>query len=279
MGNTNIELFTSDQKLYYQHKTFIASGDVDSVQLIVEFDDSWSSLVARTAFFRYTSVGGRIVEVEQYMGEGNKCKIPHEVLENPGKLEIGVTGTSTDGTRQKTTELIKYRLYPGAKRPGIVLSPSMDLFQQMIEAVKKMSDPVTKAAMQYVAEQCEVEFERLQNEVDEMKATVNGVVLWENPDTTADFKAQTIVLDLSQYNRFTVLFRNTTYDGGTVDTFAEQHFTEKNIRLCGFSGCNSDFWFRDVKFTDNEVKFYSAEVYNNVNSDRFMIPVKIKGYK
>lgn len=276
MGNTNIELFTDDQRLYFAKKTFIASGDVNSVRLVVEFDESWANYPVRSGYFRYTGFGKPTIEREKSMGANNTCPIPHDVLENPGTLEVGVTGTSADGTQQKTTGLIKYRLHQGAKRPGITMSPTIDLFQQLVAAVKEMNDPVTKAAMQYVAEQCQVEFERLQNEVDEVKATVNGVVLWENDDTSSEFDEQTVNVDLSEYNRFSILFK----ESKNTATYMEYYFAEKNITQVGTfnpgdgGGCHH----RLFTATDSGIQFGKGMSGTSLAIGS-VIPCKIKGYK
>lgn len=293
MGNTNIELFTDDQRLYFAKKTFIASGDVNSVRLAVEFDDTWANYPVRSGYFKYTGFGKPTIEREKSMGANNTCPIPHDVLENPGTLEVGVTGTSADGTQQKTTGLIKYRLHQGAKRPGIVMSPTMDLFQQLVASVKEMNDPVTKAAMQYVAEQCQVEFERLQNEVEEMKNTVNGVVLWENEDTASDFDAQTIAVDLSGYNRFTIVFvtpttnlaywtqENQSMGEGDVPAYKEYHFAELNVWHEVARHDYGDGAARVFKPTATEIQFskaYASKTFTDVRNGH-LIPFKIKGYK
>ena len=213
MGNTNIELFTDDQRLYFAKKTFIASGDVNSVRLAVEFDDTWANYPVRSGYFKYTGFGKPTIEREKSMGANNTCQIPHDVLENPGTLEVGVTGTSADGTQQKTTGLIKYRLHQGAKRPGITMSPTMDLFQQLVESVKTMTDPVTK----YVKESAEAYMKSLATKIEadnsEYRAAIlnaiEPVTLWENTEqvTGDDWdKAKKIDVDLSKYRKFIVLF-------------------------------------------------------------------------
>lgn len=293
MGNTNIELFTDDQRLYFAKKTFIASGDVNSVQLAVKFDESWANYPVRNGYFRYTGFGMPTIERERSIGTYNTCKIPHDVLENPGTLEIGVTGTSADGTQQKSSGLIKYRLHPGAKRPGITMSPTIDLFQQLVASVKEMNDPVTKAAMQYVAEQCQVEFERLQNEVEEVKNTVNGVVLWENADTASAFDAQTIAVDLSGYKRFTIVFvtpstnlaywtqENQSMGEGDVPAYKEYHFAELNVWHEVARHDYGDGAARVFKPTATGIQFskaYASKTFDVVRNGH-LIPFKIKGYK
>lgn len=276
MGNTNLELFTDDQRLYFAKKTFIASGDVNSVRLAVEFDDTWANYPVRSGYFKYTGFGKPTIEREKSFGANNTCQIPHDVLENPGTLEVGVTGTSADGTQQKTTGLIKYRLHQGAKRPGITMSPTMDLFQQLVESVKTMTDPVTVAAMKYVAEQCQVEFERLQNEVDEVKATVNGVVLWENDDTSSEFDEQTVNVDLSEYNRFSILFK----DSKDTARYMEYYFAEKNITQVGTfnPGDSGGCHHRLFTATDSGIQFGKG-MSGTTLATASVIPCKIKGYK
>lgn len=135
---TNIELFTDDQKLYFAKKVYIASGDVDSVQLHVDFDSAWDGFLVRTASFDNTAAN---VGIDVLMID-NQCTVPFEVLATPGTLYISIIGDSADGTKRKTSGRIKYRIDVGAELSDITLTPAMDIYQQYLAAVKAEADPI-----------------------------------------------------------------------------------------------------------------------------------------
>ncbi len=293
MGNTNIELFTDDQRLYYAKKTFIASGDVNSVRLAVEFDDTWANYPVRSGYFKYTGFGSNVIEKERSMDEDNACQIPHEVLENPGTLEVGVTGTSADGTQQKTTGLIKYRLHKGAKRPGITLSPTMDLFQQLIASVKTMTDPVTK----YVKESAQTYMNKLGAKIEAdnaefraaMLATTEPVTLWENTTqlTGEDWADETkITVDLSKFRKFIVLFyyhrrhldKVQCYMAAEKENpftvYAAHYYYETEDTHTVMRECVID----DTGMTVGTARDLNESGGSAVNNEDFLIPYKIIGY-
>lgn len=136
---TVIRLVTKDQELIIAEKPLLASGDVNSVVLHVDFDSAWDRYIARTAVF-YTSKDSTVYEKLLTNGE---CVIPDEVLTSTGTLFVGVRGVPIDGTAQKTSALVKYKIVEGAKPGTYTIHVTPDLYQQYIEAIKGQFDPVT----------------------------------------------------------------------------------------------------------------------------------------
>jgi hypothetical protein len=136
---TVIRLVTKDQELIIAEKPLLASGDVNSVVLHVDFDSAWDRYIARTAVF-YTSKDSTVYEKLLTNGE---CVIPDEVLTDTGTLFVGVRGVPVDGSAQKTSAMVKYKIVEGAKPGTYTIHVTPDLYQQYIEAIKGQFDPVT----------------------------------------------------------------------------------------------------------------------------------------
>ena len=135
---TTIRLLTSGQHLGAVQKVKLASGDVDSVFLDVSFDSSWDEFTARTAVF-YTSHDDTVLEM---LLIDNKCTVPHEVLAKEGTLFIGVRAVTTDGTKIKTSSIVKLKIVQGANAAYTTISPTMDVYQQYLAAMREGADPV-----------------------------------------------------------------------------------------------------------------------------------------
>ena len=264
---TTIELFTDDQKLYFTRKVYIASGDVESVQLHIDFCGAWDDFPVRTVTFTNDTTKISKDALMTY----NRCIVPFEVLSKPGMLQVSVIANSTDGSKQKTSGMIKYRIDLGAELSDITLTPTMNVYQQFLSAIHDMEDPITQEMKSDIDKKFAEELEKLSAEVDEMKSTVNGVVLWENPDSSLEFAPQTVEVNLSEYNRFTILFKNSPFD-------TEYHFTEKGIRHRVSANINTNNINRDFIANDGGIVFFIGE-FGYDTSNGYLIPCKIKGYK
>ena len=69
---TTLPVTLGDQTLIAMEKVKIASGDIESVFLKVEFDENWAEFTARSASF-YTSHDATAQEI---MLIDNQCTIP-----------------------------------------------------------------------------------------------------------------------------------------------------------------------------------------------------------
>lgn len=154
---TTIRLLTSGQHLGAVQKVKLASGDVDSVFLDVSFDSSWDEFTARTAVF-YTSQDDTVLEM---LLIDNKCTVPHEVLAKEGTLFIGVRAVTTDGTKIKTSSIVKLKIVQGANAAYTTISPTMDLYQQYLAALREGAEPILN---------------KIKADVDAYVATINTLI-------------------------------------------------------------------------------------------------------
>ena len=138
---TKISLITQGQQLICANKVVIAAGDINSVELKVEFDSAWDDYPAKSATF-YTSSNPTVQEMLML---NNSCIVPFEVMTESCVLFIGVRGVSADGERVKTSTLAKYKISEGATAGDKTLTPTMDLYQQYLAALKTEADPVLMA--------------------------------------------------------------------------------------------------------------------------------------
>lgn len=263
---TTLNTLTNDQTLIAAEKIKLASGDIDSVFLAVEFDAAWDEYVNRSASF-YTSFNSN---VEEILLTDDKCTVPAKMLEQEGTLFIGVIGVSADGKRVKTSTYAKYTLIKGAEHAFTTIKPTLDLYQQYLIAVDEKTAPIIKA---------------LQANFEEKYAgllqAMTGDVLWTNPDTSIEFEEQSIALDLAEYQRIRIVFKHSNTDTWGV-SYIEAEASHKNNeyhQTCFTYGSSSDFTFaRKYEFNDNEVKFYNAKSGNRVEN-LWIIPVEIRAYK
>lgn len=201
---TKISLITQGQQLICANKVVIASGDINSVELKVEFDSAWDEYPAKSATF-YTSSNPTVHEMLML---NNSCIVPSEVLTESCVLFIGVRGVSADGEKLKTSTLAKYKISEGATAGDKTLSPTMDLYQQYLAALKAEADPIIAALK-----------EELQASIQEVTETakqifslnLDGVVLWETDDIQKDYASSTdhtITFDATEYKTFRIRWRD-----------------------------------------------------------------------
>lgn len=127
---TIINLVLKDQELIADVQPKIASGDINSVELHVEFDSTWEGYGKSAVFF--TSSDATVYEAILSL---DKCVIPHEVLVKHGMLSIGIRGINANNNAIKTSTLLKYKIVEGAPRGDAVpLEPAADMYQQLMTA-------------------------------------------------------------------------------------------------------------------------------------------------
>lgn len=273
---------TADQQLTISKKPKIASGDVESVKLKVEFDALWDNYSARSAIF-YTANDSTVYEK---LLTNDECVVPHEVLEEAGILYIGIRGLKADGTAIKTSTIIKYKIAEGAKMAGeTTKEPSPDMYQQFLEAVDSKLDPF-RADFEHtldvkLEEQSQAVNDAMNSAVSHVETKINnevyaimaGDVLWTNPDTTQSFAAQTIELDLTEFKRFVIVFKCYCDE----DRHFQLEFNEKNIIWdAGYPLGYSSNTRRQTTIKDTGVEFGSPEA---PGTNKHLIPSKIIGYK
>lgn len=114
------------------------------------------------------------------------------------------------------------------------------------------------------------------------------VLLWTNSNPTSDFSAQTISVDLSNYEYILIKFKNTLNDGYTYETIFR---TDNNLRQA-IAGATSvspspQIYIRSFVLSSSQINFIDAyNCYNNGSGTRYMtklnsliIPIEIYGYK
>ena len=159
---TRIELTTANQRLISQKKVLLASGDINSVELHVEFDHNWDDFPIRSATF-YTSNNSTVQEI---LLIDNVCVVPSEVLMEKAVLYIGTRGFSASGEAIKTSSIVKYNIVQGATAGETTLNPSLDLYQQFLAAMTEGLDPVS----QLIEERIRA---AVNKRIDELSDTVN----------------------------------------------------------------------------------------------------------
>lgn len=176
---TVISLMTNDQTLTATAQPTVASGDVETVQVTVEFDEAWNGFTKSAVF--YTKKDPARYEV---LLLGDRCLIPFEVLAESTTLYIGVRGVN--GSEVKTSTLVKYKIFEGAKAGDKEAQPpTPDVYQQLLnqytailQAQAQHKTETTNLITQYKAETA-AEIARykadLDNQYDEAMAAVDGV--------------------------------------------------------------------------------------------------------
>ena len=265
---TSLYLTTSDQHLITSQKVKIASGDINSVQLCVNFDSMWDNYPARTAVF-YTSKDETKIEV---LLTDNACVIPSEVLAESCILYVGIRGVSMDGTKVKTSVIVQHKIVPGVGAGATTIEPTMDLYQQYIAAMNERVDPIFGEVKTTLAEQ-------LSAQMAEIMDILTPVVLWENPSSDESFAAQTIEMDLSEYKRIGILFLSSRTGGRT--TYFENVFTEKDIFFIEHERNSvQSTAISKREFLINEIGIIFENATDGINDTNSKVkPIKIIGYK
>ena len=129
---TTISLFANDQLLTVVSKPKIASGDMNSVLLHVDFDPIWDRFTKSAVFF--TSNNDTVYEM---ILNDCECTVPHEVLAESGTLFIGIRGVASDNDAIKTSTLVKYKIDDGAPvGDGTSAEPTPDVYTQILAMLK-----------------------------------------------------------------------------------------------------------------------------------------------
>lgn len=215
---------TNDQILIAAEKLKIASGDINSVIFVAEFDATWDEFVNRSASF-YTSHNSN--PIDSLMVE-NECVVPAEVLANPGTLYAGIVGVTADGQRIKTTNYVGFKIIKGAEHSHTTVAPELNLYQQYLSAVMNAVSPAHEVLLARLEERIKEheveiaeEYARFKGALVEM---IQPVTVWENNELN-DYKwhspseTNTVNVDLSNYSSFLVVFYEKSYQSsGGVHT-------------------------------------------------------------
>lgn len=148
---TTIELFAKNEVLELVTSPTVSSGDVNEVELYVEFSEEWQGL-AKTAVFFYDE----FKEPFERLLENGRCKVPNEVLKNHVPFFVGIRGAKNDIL--KTTDIVKYTVTKGV--PSIIKDVNVDIYQQILAGYAKLEtikDEVDADAKKTAEDRKEVE--------------------------------------------------------------------------------------------------------------------------
>lgn len=148
---TTIELFAKNEVLELVTSPTVSSGDVNEVELYVEFGEEWQGL-AKVAVFFYDE----FKEPFERLLENGRCKVPNEVLKNHVPFFVGIRGAKNDIL--KTTDIVKYTVTKGV--PSIIKDVSVDIYQQILAGYAKLEtikDEVDADAKKTAEDRKEVE--------------------------------------------------------------------------------------------------------------------------
>lgn len=261
---TKISLFTKDQVLMTTHKVKIASGDIDSVTLEVTFDEKWDAFTSKTAIFDNSNYTESIPD--RLLVDG-RCVVPWEALSVAGALTIGIVGDAVDG-RKKTSTLAKLNILPGAKLGTTTVSPSLDLYQQYIDAMANLCDPVSLRFNALMDEHDET----FQQRMEELDTYMQGELVWENSNPTSAYGGGGFSgKDLSKYVRVEVVVYENTDAAVVTRTYAR---VGETVRVYGKQvGGNAIQESRTCEVRSDGISF--GQSYSNYEA----IPFRVYGYK
>lgn len=122
------------EKLTPAEKPVIASGDVNSVQLRVDFCQKWDKYAKAAVFFADKNP----TPIECPM-TANACIVPPEVLAESGTFYVGIRGVVANDVTAAvlTTDVVGYRVVNGAPS-GVETGPTPDVYQQILTGYGKM---------------------------------------------------------------------------------------------------------------------------------------------
>lgn len=138
---TIVQILAQDQILSFDTQPKLAAGDKNSVTLQVEFSPEWDGY-NNTAVFYTQSDKDTIFEMVLVDGS---CIIPHEVLEKPDTLYIGIRGVNADASAVKTSFIIKTKIAEGAPVGSEeAREPTPDTYQQILTEYGKTNDALAQ---------------------------------------------------------------------------------------------------------------------------------------
>ena len=134
-----------NQNIKLIETTPLVSGTVNEYECQFEVDESWEGY-GKTAVFAIFPDGNCEHEVKGYPAviEGDKCKVPSQLLTDNAKLKVGVYGVKDEyvkPTIYSTALLVRV----GAKVSDVIPAPDDNFYQEIIQIMED-----TKAIAQSV---------------------------------------------------------------------------------------------------------------------------------
>lgn len=122
------------EKLTPAEKPVLAAGDVNAVQLRVDFCQKWDRYAKAAVFF--TEKNPNPIEVPMLQ---NACIVPAEVLAKSGVFYFGVRGVHADTSAVLTSDVVGYRVTDGTPT-GVDHGPTPDVYQQILTGYGKLDN-------------------------------------------------------------------------------------------------------------------------------------------
>lgn len=137
---TDLSVKCMDQVLQLTNTPRIASGGVNVVRVVAEFDDKWDGLGRVAVFYRDPKTVYHVLLAD---GVG---VVPWEVLAEPGRLYFGVVGFQDD-TIVRTTEVLTLVIDEGAPTESTVTpsEPSQTVYEEILAAYGSVEGNVEAA--------------------------------------------------------------------------------------------------------------------------------------
>lgn len=123
---TTVSMQCIDKTLQPVNLPKLTSGGREEVRVEFSFDDSWAGLGKTAVFYRDESLVYHALLVD------NACTVPWGVMTKPGKLYVGVYGSSGETTR--TSEVLTLHVAQGAITGASAMDPTPDVYQQVLAA-------------------------------------------------------------------------------------------------------------------------------------------------
>lgn len=159
--STIIKVRCTDQVLTFENTPVITSGGLGSDVVQFEFCDKWDDHALVAVFWREEAYAYQVS-----LDTANSCRIPAEVLAEPGVFYFGVYGILDENTR-RTSEVLNYPVGKGPILDAIVpTEPTPDVYTQLLAQYAAIGPAVTKALERVEAtEQSIAEFTQQCDEV------------------------------------------------------------------------------------------------------------------
>ena len=278
---TTIKLRTSDQHLIVTNKVKIAKGDVNSVDLRVYLDSAWDEFQNVSATVSNDAVNFPVYDFLLAPNPGAsyyESSIPAMYLSKAGTLSISISGVSIDGTKKKTSTIVKMKVYESLVNAETTIEPELDLYMQYVAALKEEINPTT-LYMHRMIEEKAAEIEEKAAEIEEMieeqRNWMKGDVLWENPDPSAEIgdEGLTIPIDRTPYTRLHIEILADTLDSEDETKAFQQCLcvhSNGTYRVANVYGQD----MRNITVTDKKIQISKAS-----HGSKYTILYRIIGYK
>lgn len=131
---TTISLTANDQLLTAISKPVLATGNINSIIIHVDFSEEWNGYGKKAIFINSNDKD----KPEGMVLSQGECIAPPEALAKPGILYVGVYGTNDDGS-VKTSTFVKCKLNQGAQPIEITdVHPTENEYNKLLAAYGKI---------------------------------------------------------------------------------------------------------------------------------------------